>query len=55
VERKVTPGMNQRLLAEFTFEDISSALNQMAPLKALAQMGFQPASPSRIVPLCIMR
>jgi hypothetical protein len=34
VQRKVTPTMNNRLLAEFTMEDISIALNQIAALKA---------------------
>jgi hypothetical protein len=40
VQRKVTPAMNDRLLAEFTMEDISSALNQMAALKAPGPDGF---------------
>lgn len=40
VQRKVTPAVNDRLLAEFTKEDISSALNQMAALKAPGPDGF---------------
>jgi Mg/Co/Ni transporter MgtE len=34
VEWKVTPSMNNELLAEFTMEDIGQALQQMAPLNA---------------------
>lgn len=40
LEPKVTPRMNQQLLATFTEEEISNALNQMAPLKALGPDGF---------------
>jgi len=34
VERKVTPQMNERLVAEFNMEEITQALSQMDPLKA---------------------
>jgi hypothetical protein len=34
VQRRVTQAMNNKLLAEFSMEDISTALNQMAALKA---------------------
>jgi len=40
VQRRVTQAMNNRLLAEFTMEDISTALNQMAALKASGPNGF---------------
>jgi hypothetical protein len=40
LEPKVTELMNQKLLADFTEEDISIALNQMAPLKAPGPDGF---------------
>jgi hypothetical protein len=40
VEKKVTPAMNQRLLAAFTQDDINTALNQMAALKAPGPDGF---------------
>jgi hypothetical protein len=40
LENKVTPMMNQKLLAEFTVEEISEALQQMAPLKAPGLDGF---------------
>jgi len=40
VQRRVTQAMNNRLLAEFTMEDINTALNQMAALKALGPNGF---------------
>jgi len=40
LERKVTVAMNQKLLAEFTIEEITAALNQMSPLKAPGLDGF---------------
>jgi hypothetical protein len=40
LERKVTAAMNHKLLAEFTIEEITAALNQMSPLKALGPDGF---------------
>jgi hypothetical protein len=40
VQRRVTQAMNNRLLAEFTMEDISTALNQMVALKAPGPDGF---------------
>jgi hypothetical protein len=40
VQRKVTQVMNSRLLADFTLEEISTALNQMAALKAPSPDGF---------------
>lgn len=40
LECKVTPLMNQKLLAEFTTEEISLVLQQMSPLKALGPDGF---------------
>ncbi|XP_062145289.1 uncharacterized protein LOC133852538 [Alnus glutinosa] len=40
LERKVTVAMNQKLLAEFTIEEITVALNQMSPLKAPGRDGF---------------
>jgi hypothetical protein len=40
VECKVTGAMNSKLLADFTVDDISTALNQMAALKALGPDGF---------------
>lgn len=42
VEKKVTDEMNSRLLAEATIEEISTAMQGMSPLKALAQMVFLP-------------
>jgi len=40
IDRKVTLEMNQTLMAEFTVEEISSAMNQMPPLKAPGPDGF---------------
>jgi hypothetical protein len=40
VEWKVSPEMNQKLLADFTIEKISSVLYQMSPLKAPGPDGF---------------
>jgi hypothetical protein len=40
VQRRVTHAMNNRLLAEFAMEDISTALNQMAAFKASGPDGF---------------
>jgi hypothetical protein len=40
LERKVTAAINQKLLAEFTIEEITTALNQMSPLKAPEPNGF---------------
>jgi hypothetical protein len=37
---KVTVEMNRKLLAEFTIEDIATALSQMAPMKAPSPDGF---------------
>jgi len=34
LEKKVTPQMNEKLLAELNVEEISQALSQIAPLKA---------------------
>jgi hypothetical protein len=45
LEKKVTPQMNEKLLAELNVEDISQALSQIAPLKAPGPDGF-PASSS---------
>lgn len=41
--RRFTIEMNEQLIKEFTTVEISSALNQMAPLKTLGPNGF-PAS-----------
>jgi hypothetical protein len=41
LERKVTPQMNEKLVAELNVEEISQALNQMAPLKAPGPMVSQ--------------
>jgi hypothetical protein len=43
LDRKVTRVMNQRLLAEFSIDQITFVLNQMPPLKAPSPDGF-PAS-----------
>jgi hypothetical protein len=43
LERKVTPQMNEKLVAELNVEEISQALNQMAPLKAPGPDGFPAA------------
>jgi len=40
IRHKVTTVMNQQLLAPFTMEDISVALNQMAPTKTPSLDGF---------------
>jgi hypothetical protein len=40
IDRKVTLEINQTLMAEFTVEEISSAMNQMPPLKAPGPDGF---------------
>jgi hypothetical protein len=40
VKCKVTGAMNSKLLADFTMEDISTALNQMAGLKVPGLDGF---------------
>jgi hypothetical protein len=40
IEYKVTPQMNQGLLEEFTVDDVSKALQQIAPLKAPGPDGF---------------
>jgi hypothetical protein len=40
LECKVTPEMNQLLLADITMEDISVALQQMASLKAPGPDGY---------------
>jgi hypothetical protein len=49
LEKKVTPQMNEKLLAELNVEDISQALSQIAPLKAPGPDGF-PASSSFFFP-----
>jgi hypothetical protein len=43
LEKKGTPQMNARLLAAFNVEEITQALNQMAPLKAPGPDGFSAA------------
>ncbi|XP_062155084.1 uncharacterized protein LOC133863105 [Alnus glutinosa] len=43
LERKVTSQMNERLVADLNVEEISQALNQMAPLKAPGPDGFPTA------------
>jgi hypothetical protein len=40
MEKKVTPAMNQRLLAAFTQYDINTVLNEMSTLKTLGPDGF---------------
>jgi hypothetical protein len=40
IEQRVTPSMNERLLREFTMEEVELALNQMSPLKASGPDGF---------------
>lgn len=40
LKKKVTWEMNTKLVAEFTVEEISTALNQMPPLKAPGPDGF---------------
>jgi len=47
LEKKGTPQMNARLLAAFNVEEITQALNQMAPLKAPGPDGFSAALSSR--------
>lgn len=40
VESEVSPEMNEKLIKEFSMEEITVALNQMAPLKAPSLDGF---------------
>jgi hypothetical protein len=40
LDRNVTMEMNQKLLAEFTIEEIYFAMNQMHPMKASGTDGF---------------
>lgn len=40
VDQKVTGGMNQQLLAEFTVEEIEAVMDQMPPMKAPRPNGF---------------
>jgi hypothetical protein len=37
---RITAGMNEQLLQTFTKDEVSNALNQMAPLKAPGPDGF---------------
>jgi hypothetical protein len=48
LENKVTLLMNQKLLVEFIVEEISEALQQMAPLKEPCSDGFQRVFTSKI-------
>lgn len=41
IQSQVTPAMNQLLEAKYTIEEISIALNQMPPRKALGPDGFK--------------